>query len=181
MQVSFRLADEDYRALARFLSRETPGNRKARRRGSIGAVVLTAFAAGPAYFFYGDVIAAALVGVLVLLFARIFRQGADRTRFARIYNAIRPRDERRMKEPGTVTLTPDGLEARYGDSAGRIPWRTVTQLGRDGGHIFIIMGMANALVVPQREFVDPEEFEAFYRAAVVYRAKALAQGAGQAE
>lgn len=173
--VSFTVTDDDYRALARFLCYETPKGRESLRRYAISAVVLPLVAGGVVYAIRPDLVLAALVAAFALVLMQVLRRSAAQKRANRIYGLIRPRNERRMEEPGTITLTPEGIEARYKEGAGKVPWRGVTQVGRDATHVFIILGQVNALAVPMRDFGSPRDFEHFYQTAVEYHAEAFAE------
>ena len=178
VEITYTLENEDYRALARFLLRDTPRGRRVMRRNTVSAIVLAISAVAIAFVLRQDIVLALLVGAFVLVLMQVLQRSATAKGVTRIYQTIRPEDERLMKEPGTLALSPEGVEAHYRKGSGTVPWQAVSQVGRDATHIFIILGKANAFVVPMREFPSPQDFETFYQAAVEFHAQAFARAPG---
>lgn len=173
LEVTYRLEEDDYRALAKFLMYRTPRGQRILRRHTVTAIVLSVGAASVIYALRSDAVLAVLFGVFCYVVMQILRRTNEKTLLHKIYTAIRPPDDRRLGVPGTLKLTPEGLEAQSGRGAGKVDWRGVSQIGRDAAHIFIVLGRANAFVVPLREFDGPERFEAFYQRAVEHHAAAF--------
>jgi hypothetical protein len=168
VQVTYRLEEEDYRALAHYLLHHTPRGRLILRRGLIWALILSFIAGTLIYSVRPDLILSVLFGACSFVFMMILRRRTALIHEIRIYGSIRPQDDRRMNEPGTLALTPEHLEAHYGKGEGKFPWRSVSQIGHDENHIFIILGRVNAFAVPKRDFESPEAFQTFYNQAREY-------------
>ena len=49
------------------------------------------------------------------------------------------------------------------------PWRDVRRVARHGEHAFLYVGHAKAIVIPQRAFAAPADFDAFVAAAERFR------------
>jgi hypothetical protein len=171
VQVTYRLADEDYRALAHFLMHQTPRGKRVLRRQIVGMCAFSLAGVAIVYALRDDRILAILFGGFCFVLMNLMRRHAVKLQRERIYRLIARKDDSGKHPPGTLKLTPEALEAETSKGTGAIPWSGVTRVARDASHIFIILGKANAFAVPRRDFESQEAFDAFYNRALEYHAR----------
>jgi hypothetical protein len=71
--------------------------------------------------------------------------------------------------PTRLSITPDGITAVSEIAGGSIRWSGVTKIVTTEDHAFLLLGFANAIVVPKRAFRDESEFDKFVEEARRYQ------------
>jgi hypothetical protein len=75
---------------------------------------------------------------------------------------------KRMLEPVTITLEPEGIRLDNAHGTGRAPWAGVTQVGQTEDYLFLLFVGPNGFVVPRRVFGDAAAFEQYCEAAMLF-------------
>lgn len=173
-QVTYTLEKDDFAALARFLVFETPRGRRIMARNERSILLMLTLVAGLSFLLTRNPQFTLTMGAACVLLFFWMRRTNRKLVVSRVYRTILPSDVARFRTPSTLRPSPEGLNAQHGDrEPKRIAWPEVSHIGRDDDHIFIVLGQANAFVIPGRCFEATGHFEAFYESARQYRQAAL--------
>jgi hypothetical protein len=72
----------------------------------------------------------------------------------------------------TLEISPEGVESWAGHFHGRTPWRKIRGVSKVGKTAVLIRTPTGVYVVPRRAFGSDAEMDAFYEAAIRWRAEA---------
>jgi hypothetical protein len=97
-----------------------------------------------------------------------------RPNIARMSVQMGPR--KRMLEPLTMVLEPEGIRLETKAGVGKAPWLGVRHVGKTDDHIFLLFTGPNGFIAPRRDFDNAEAFDAFAETAEHYRAAAKEGG-----
>jgi hypothetical protein len=168
-EVRTDIASADWDALARYLYRRPKGTRYAIRQVAICFVIFAALTMLPNWIDHrdlaiGNYLTLVIIAVLGALYLRWWRNFA-------LHNY--------SKQPGAwigeyvVAISPDGLAWRGGSSEVKMSWTLIDEIEVLNDGIYFHMRTRQAVRVPMRAFVDPDQRDEFVHAARTYLAAHL--------